>query len=197
MSDTARPTLFSRLVMWVLVCLFHLSGWKVVGGPPEFPRCLIIGAPHTSNWDFIRFVGVMDELELRPAFIGKHTLFRGPMGKFMRELGGIPVDRDAPGGIAQQVAGEFASREEFLLVMSPEGTRGSVSRWKTGFYRIAVAAGVPIVCGFLDHKRKELGLGPAIMPSGDFAADAHKFAEFYSQYYPITAEQIIGNDAGA
>ncbi|HSG33664.1 MAG TPA: lysophospholipid acyltransferase family protein [Sphingomonadaceae bacterium] len=190
----ARPSLFARLAKSVLVLLFRLSGWEVVGGPPEVRRCVIIGAPHTSNWDFVRFMGVTEVLGVQPAFIGKHTLFRGAVGRFMREMGGIPVDRSSPADAVRQVTREFARRDDFMLVMSPEGTRGHVGRWKTGFYRIALAAGVPIIPGFLDHANKRLGLGPAMMPSGDYEADMRHLVAFYSRYFPITLEQVLGGD---
>ncbi|TIX49281.1 acyltransferase [Alteraurantiacibacter aquimixticola] len=172
--------------------MFKVRGWRVEGHPvPEGRRCVFVAVPHTSNWDFIVFMGIANGVGMTPAFMGKHTLFKWPMGGFMREMGGVPVDRSAPGGIAGQMVEEFGKREEFMLVIAPEGTRSTTSRWKTGFYRIAMEAGVPLVCGFSDNARKVAGLGPAVMPTGDYHADMAKLFAFLDEETAIDAKAMI------
>ena len=186
-----RLSLLTRITRRVLVWLFKVRGWRVAGHPPpEGHRCVFVAVPHTSNWDFIAFMGIADANGVTPAFMGKHTLFKWPMGGFMREMGGVPVDRSAPGGVARQMVEEFARRDEFMLVIAPEGTRNTTSRWKTGFYRIALEAGVPLVCGYADHNRKVAGLGPAVMPTGDYHADMAKLFAFLADETTIDAQAM-------
>lgn len=187
-----RLSLLTRITRRVLVWLFHVRGWRVEGrAPPADHRCIFVAVPHTSNWDFITFMGIADANGLMPAFMGKHTLFKWPMGGFMREMGGVPVDRSAGGGVVRQVVDEFAAREEFMLVIAPEGTRKGVRKWNTGFYRIAMLAGVPLVCGFADHQRKVAGLGPAVMPTGDYHADMAKLFAFLDEETSISARGMV------
>ncbi len=187
-----RLSLFTRLTRRVLVWLFKLRGWRVEGGaPPAGRRCVFVAVPHTSNWDFIAFMGIADAHGITPAFMGKDSLFKGPVGTFMREMGGVPVDRSAPKGVVQQMVDEFARREEMMLVIAPEGTRSSVSRWKTGFYQIATKAGVPLVCGYADNKRKMAGLGPAVMPTGDYHSDMAKLFAFLGDRTSIDPQAMI------
>jgi 1-acyl-sn-glycerol-3-phosphate acyltransferase len=147
--------------------------------------------PHTSNWDFIAFMGIAHAHGITPAFMGKDSLFKGPMGTFMREMGGVPVDRSAAHGVVQQMVDEFARREEMMLVIAPEGTRSSVNRWKTGFYQIAMKAGVPLVCGYADNARKVAGLGPAVMPTGDYHADMARLFAFLGDTTAIDPQAMI------
>lgn len=176
----------------MLVWLFHVRGWRVEGrAPPADHRCIFVAVPHTTNWDFITFMGIADANGVTPAFMGKHTLFKWPMATFMREMGGVPVDRSAGGGVVRQVVDEFAARDEFMLVIAPEGTRKATSKWKTGFYRIAMLAGVPLVCGFADHERKVAGLGPAVMPTGDYHADMARLFDFLRDETAVDADAMI------
>jgi len=169
----------------LLLALYRRHVWHVSGGLPELPQFVVIGAPHTSNWDFITFLGVTEDLGVHASFIGKHSLFRWPLATFMREIGGIPVNRKAPGkNYVEQVVAEFSRRERLVLVISPEGTRSEVSKWRTGFYRIALGAGVPIVPAWLDRATHRAGFGSPIMPSGDYAADLAAIAGFYRSVMP-------------
>ena len=181
----ARPSLSSRLVLRVLLALYRWKGWTIAGQAPAARKYVLIGAPHTSNWDFVFFLGGTRDLGIKASFLGKHTLFRWPLGRFMRDMGGIPVDRKARGGnYVEQVAGEFARRDELALVIAPEGTRGPVGKWRSGFYHIALEAGVPIVPAWVDYRRRTGGLGDPIEPTGDFAADMRRIAEFYRGVMP-------------
>lgn len=187
-----RLSLLTRITRRVLVGLFRLRGWRVEGHPPPaVKRCIFVAVPHTSNWDFIAFMGIADANNVTPAFMGKDALFKWPMTRFMREMGGVPVDRSAPRGVVRQVVDEFAKRDEFMLVIAPEGTRKATSKWKTGFYRIAMKAGVPLVCGFADNERKIAGLGPAVMPTGDYYADMEKLFGFLEGETAIDAKAMI------
>ena len=188
----ARLSLPTRFTRWVLVSLFRMRGWQVEGrGPPDVQRCILVAVPHTSNWDFIVFMGIANANNVMPAFMGKDALFKWPMTRFMHEMGGVPVDRSAPRGVVRQVVQEFENRDEFMLVIAPEGTRKKTSIWKTGFYRIAMKAGVPLVCGFADNERKVAGLGPAVMPTGDYHADMEKLFGFLADETAIDAQAMI------
>jgi len=179
------PSLSSRLVLRLLLALYRWKGWTI-GLEAQLPaKCVVIGAPHTSNWDFIVFLGAMNDHGIRASFLGKHSLFRWPLARFMRDMGGIPVDRKAQGrNYVEQVVEEFARRDELALVIAPEGTRGAITKWRSGFYHIAVAAGVPIVPAWLDHARGVGHIGDPIEPTGDFARDMRTIAEFYHRAMP-------------
>lgn len=161
--------------MW----FYQTRGWTAVGAPPADRRCVIVAAPHTSNWDFINFLGLTNALGIKAHFMGKASLFKWPMTRFMRDMGGVAIDRSKSRNYVEATIAEFAARDEFMLVIAPEGTRGAVTQWRTGFYHIALGAGVPLVLGYVDYERKLGGLGPAIMPTGDYAADMAKIVDFY------------------
>jgi 1-acyl-sn-glycerol-3-phosphate acyltransferase len=174
----------ARILRWALSTYFGLTGWKVEGEVPATRKFVIIAAPHTSNWDFVYFVGGADRLKLNLSFMGKASLFRWPFGKLMRDMGGVPVDRAKTKDMVGAMVEEFARRDEFMLTIAPEGTRGRAREWKTGFYYIALRAGVPMVCGMMDYGRKVVGLGRAIMPTGDYEADMKVLREIYSNCTP-------------
>lgn len=174
----------ARLLTAAIDRWFRRQGWSVEGRAPEPRRFIVIAAPHTSNWDFLYFIGAAESLNLDLSFMGKESLFRRPFGRLMREMGGIPVDRSKSGNYVEQMVAEFARRAEFMLTIAPEGTRGKVRRWRTGFYHIAMGANVPLVCGLMDYRRKFVGLGPAIWPTGDYAKDMEQVTAFYSQCTP-------------
>jgi 1-acyl-sn-glycerol-3-phosphate acyltransferase len=179
-----RPSWFARMFERAIVGFYRRQGWTVVGGPPDPRRCVIVAAPHTSNWDFVYYIGGTRQLGVVTSFMGKKALFRWPFGGLMKELGGIPVDRSKSTNAVDAMIAEFKSRAEFMLTIAPEGTRGKVREWKTGFYHIAVGAGVPLVLGMMDYAKKTVGLGPAIWPTGDYEADMAKMYEFYASCTP-------------
>lgn len=199
------PSLLSRAVKRSLLALYHLKGWKIEGTRPAARKFVITGAPHTSNWDFVFFLGATHELGIEPSFMGKHTLFDGPQRRFMLDMGGVPIDRSKRANTVGQVADVFARADELALVVAPEGSRTSDGHWRTGVYHIAMAAGVPIVPAWVNHTTMRGGIGPAIMPTGDMAADLAKLADFYRSVLPdcprfeVLAEQArqLGGDTGA
>ena len=140
---------------------------------------VILGAPHTSNWDFVLMLGIAWEAELPFRWLGKHTLFRGPAAPVMRWLGGIPVDRRDPAGLVDDLVARMRAGEHFYLVVTPEGTR-SGSGWKSGFYRIARATGLPVTLGYVDRTTMTTGLGPTLTLTGDVRADMDRVRAFYA-----------------
>lgn len=164
--------------------LFRLKGWSVAGRAPGVRKCVILGAPHTSNWDFVFFLGVTDYFGFQPGFMGKLSLFKGPLGQFMLDMGGVPVDRSGGRNVVDAVAAEFARRDDLMLVIAPEGTRSGADGWRSGFYHIARAANVPVVCGWFNLAEKRGGLSAPIDMTGDQAADMARIAAFYQSVMP-------------
>ena len=181
---SARPTLLSRAVQWLLVRLYRHRGYRIEGGHPGVTRCVITGAPHTSNWDFIFVLGAVEQLGLKPAFIGKHTLFKWPMTRFMHDMGGIPVDRGRTQNFVAQVAEAFSGADELALVIAPEGSRSGNGEWRTGVWHMARAAGVPIVPAWVDHRTMKGGIGSPVWPTDDIGADLSRIAAFYLSKMP-------------
>lgn len=185
------PGPVARFVRRLLLAMYRIRGWKAVGVVPEPRRFVLIAAPHTSNWDFVNFLGLTADLKIRPHFMAKLSLFRWPLGGFIRQMGGVAVDRRGGGNVVQQMVDEFARRTEFMLTVAPEGTRGKTAKWRTGFYQIAMAAKVPMVVGMMDYGTKTGGLGPLIWPSGDFRADMLKVLEVYRTCIPKIPERAV------
>ncbi|RDV07622.1 acyltransferase [Sphingorhabdus pulchriflava] len=183
-NQIRRPSLVSRLFRRALVWIYRRNGWSAFGEVPEPRKFVLIAAPHTSNWDFLYFIGLTEDLGIMPHFMAKKSLFRWPWKNFMLDMGGVPVDRSSNQNYVQAMIDEFAKRTEFMLTIAPEGTRGAVRKWKTGFYHIALGAKVPLVVGMMDYAKKSGGLGPAIWPTGDFKADMAKIAELYAKVTP-------------
>lgn len=182
------------LVKRALLTGFDRAGWDVEGNLPLPPKVVIMGAPHTSNWDFIVFMSAMEKLGLEAHFIGKHSLFRWPVGDFMLGMGGIPVDRTARNDLTEQVAARIRAAERYALVIAPEGTREPTTRWRTGFYRIAMAAGVPIQCAGPDYPRLRGVFGPVIHPTGDFKQDMAPAWAFFRTLKPQHPERALFPD---
>jgi 1-acyl-sn-glycerol-3-phosphate acyltransferase len=158
----------------------RLRGWRIEGEVPDEPKMILLVAPHTSNWDFLTGLWAKFALRLKAGFLGKHTLFWWPLGVFLRSIGGIAIDRSKPAGITEDSTRAFRESERLMLVIAPEGTRSKSKRWKSGFYRIAVAAEVPILLVAFDYPRKVIRLGPLFRPTGDYEKD---LAEIQSHYH--------------
>ncbi len=155
-------------------------GWRVEANLPVPEKCVVIGAPHTSAKDFFAMLLLTTSLGVKFHWVAKDTLFWGPMGYIARLFGGIPVNRREQTGFVERMATLFQERTVLRLAIIPEGTRRRTDYWKTGFYYIARAANVPIVMGFADYKRKTVGLGPSLIPTGDIQADMRIIREFYT-----------------
>lgn len=160
----------------------RLNGWTVEGSlPPEARKCVLIAAPHTSNWDLPYTLMVAFVLHLNVYWMGKHSLFAFPFGPVMRWLGGIAVDRSRSTNLVSASAVALKAADgPVQLVVPPEGTRGRTTHWKTGFYYIALEAGVPIVLAYMDYARRVSGLGPVFVPTGDIDADMAEIKRFYA-----------------
>ncbi len=180
-----RITVFSTplvtpLLRWVSILVLALIGWKIRGRELERQRCVLIGAPHTSNWDFPLMIMAVLKLRLRVYWMGKHTLFPFPFAGLMKWLGGIPIDRGRPHNVVRETVRQYEKNDELVVLVPPEGTRSKVTHWKTGFYHIASNAGVPILLGYVDAGRKEAGFADFYQPSGDLDHDLAEIRKFYA-----------------
>lgn len=146
-------------------------GWRVEGAIPNLPKFVIAVAPHTSNWDFAVGVATMFALDLKIAFLGKHTIFRWPFGSALRWLGGIPVDRSSSHGIVADSVRAFDNSDRLVLAIAPEGTRKRVERFRTGFLHIARGARAPVLLAALDYGERCVRFGPLLEPGEDVEAD--------------------------
>lgn len=158
-----------------------VSRWRYVSpATPPQGGGILIGAPHTSNWDFIIMLAITAQAGISARYLGKHTLFEGPLGPLMRALGGIPVDRRNPQGIVDDIVRRVQAGDRFYLVVTPEGTRSKGEYWKSGFYRIAMETGLPITLGYVDRPTRTVGLGLTFQPTGDVRADMDLVRAFYA-----------------
>ncbi len=190
-------TIFTTPVVNTLLRAFsvgflRLTGWKLDGAlPAGQDKCVLIAAPHTSNWDLPYTLMVAFALRLNIYWMGKAQIFRFPFGPVMRWLGGIAVQRDKSNNLVAASAEAIKAADGPLqLVVPPEGTRSKTRYWKTGFYWIAVTAEVPIVMAYMDYSRKLSGLGPVFIPTGDIEADMAKIKAFYAPFKGKNASQF-------
>jgi len=176
--------LIRPLMRWLALCFLRLRGWRLEGSlPPEAARSVLIAAPHTSNWDGPYMLMSAFAFRLNVRWMGKASLFKWPWGPLMRWLGGIAVQREQRGNlVAASIEALKGAEGGLQLLIAPEGTRGLVREWKTGFYRIAEGAGLPILPTYLDFGGKRVGLGPLMWPSGDLEADLTRLRAFYAPY---------------
>ncbi len=159
--------------------ILKIGGWEMAGEFPAEKRAVVIAAPHTSNWDGFWALVYKVAMQLDIHFFAKRSLFWFPLSALLRGLGGIPLDRKRAGSAVDQAIDMFRSSESFYFGLAPEGTRSRADHWKSGFYRIAEGAEVPVVLGFLDYGRRRIGIGPALRLSGDVHKDLDFFREFY------------------
>ncbi len=172
---------FARLSGNLVLKLF---GWHRAGEVPASRNMVIIAAPHTSNWDFIFLLAAAYSFGISINWLGKDSLFSSPLGPLLRFTGGIAVDRSKSNNLVQTLTAEIEQGNGVNLVVPPSGTRGYTDYWKSGFYRIAQAAQIPLVCGYLDYEKKEAGLGPAFLPT-EVSTDMERLRGFYG---PIAAK---------
>jgi 1-acyl-sn-glycerol-3-phosphate acyltransferase len=173
--------LIATLLRAISLLVLRLSGWKVEGSmPADIDRCVMIAAPHTSNWDLPFTLMIAFALRTPIYWMGKESIFHFPFRRLMMWMGGIPVDRSKSNNMVAASIAALQAAEHLVLIVPPEGTRSKVTRWKTGFYHIAHGAGTPILLGFLDFHRKVGGIGPVFHPSGNIDADMDEIKRFYA-----------------
>jgi 1-acyl-sn-glycerol-3-phosphate acyltransferase len=181
--DAAVPAQYprrnNRLTRAIGRSMMRVSGWHVVGTLPDVPKVIVSVAPHSSNWDFVVGVMVLLSLDVKISFLGKHTLFTGAFGRFMRAIGGIPVDRAKPHGVVGDTVVALRAADRIVFALSPEGTRQLDKGFKTGFLHMAHGADVPICLAYFDFANKAVGFGPLMRASGDVNADMQKVLEYY------------------
>ncbi|MEZ5457399.1 MAG: lysophospholipid acyltransferase family protein [Lysobacteraceae bacterium] len=176
------PRRGNAFLRWVGRSILRLGGWRIVGEFPDVPKLVLIVAPHSSAWDGIWGLPAMLALGVDLAIMGKRELFFWPLGPLLRWLGAFPVNRRNSVGLIEQVTSRFAKREHFWLALAPEGTRRRVEHWKTGFWRIARAADVPVLCAYFHYPDKVIGLGQLFQTSDDLDADMRSLREYYAPF---------------
>lgn len=165
--------------------LLKTAGWKVSVTVPDYPRCIICVAPHTSNWDFIIGKLAYSSVGRKAGFLMKETWFFWPLGALFRSIGGIPVPRgksNRNGSLVEYLTGRFENSEQMVLAITPEGTRSKTSRWHTGFLRIAQAAGIPIVLGVIDFATKRVMINDILNMTGNLELDMRNVKDFYKPF---------------
>ena len=163
--------------------VLRLARWRTVG---EVPRSgVLVGAPHTSNWDWVAMLLLMWSDGVPPRVLIKAEIMRTPLGPLLRANGGISLDRQNPGAVVRNLVAEAKSGEPFLLIIAAEGTRKKVDYWKSGFYRIAKQTGLPISMGFIDGPTRTLGFGPSLVPTDDVVADMDVVRAFYADKHGV------------
>ncbi len=165
--------LAARLVLFI-------SRYKIIGAPPKHPVCVLVAAPHTSNWDFFLMLAMAWRSGLTPVWLGKKEMFFFPVKGLLRRLGGIPVDRQSPAGMVAEIVARAKAGAHTAIVIPPEGTRSKKTYWKSGFRRIAAGAEIPIVLTFLDGPTKTGGYGAELYATDDVKADMDKIRAFYA-----------------
>jgi 1-acyl-sn-glycerol-3-phosphate acyltransferase len=187
------PVLSTLLRLWAKTHL-KLFGWRREGTLPDIPKYVVIAAPHTTNWELPTAIMAAFAFRIKIYWMGKDNLFRFPFGGLFRWLGGIPVNRRESTGLVARTVETFNENDELVIVMAPEGTRSKTGNWRTGFYHMARGAGVPIVLAFLDYRRKVVGIGPVVNPTGDIDADMREMRRFYADItgkHPENSGQAI------
>lgn len=170
--------------MWrgIARLILRIGGWTIAGELPAYEKAVFVAAPHTSNWDGFWLLVYKVALDIEVHFLAKHTLFWWPLGSVLRAMGAIPVDRAVSASTVQQVVDAFAERDRFWFALSPEGTRKWQPYWKTGFYRIAKTANVPIVLAFIDYRKKRMGIGITLPENRTLEEDLETIREFYASF---------------
>ena len=163
----------------------RLAGWQFEGGLPPEKKYVALAVPHTSNWDGLLLVALLQSVGLDMEWMIKDGWVKGPLGPVLRRLGAVGIDRAHHTNVVEQMVAELRRRDRFVLGIPPEGTRSRADHWKSGFYHIARGAEVPVVPGYLDYGRRRAGLGPAITLSGDVRADMDRIRAFYAAMKPV------------
>lgn len=169
------------MVLFLFTLFYRLKGWKTgTPLPPEITHCIVIAAPHTSNWDFVYGIVSINIFKLKINYLAKKELFVWPIKNIFLKSGGIPVERKGNHHLVDSMVELFKSKDRVILAIPPEGTRKRVAKWKSGFYHIALAANVPVVLGYIDYKTRTAGFGPVLKMTGDKKSDWEKIRAFYA-----------------
>ena len=178
MPSSERPTHAFR--RWLGKRVLKATGWTFDGTSPVARSYVLIAAPHSTNWDLFFMLLLAWSAGIELSWMGKHTLFRGPLGPLSRRLGGLPVRRNGRENVVSQMVKEFSESSDLVLTSAPEGTRSYAPYWKSGFYQIALAAKVPVVLGYLDYRARQGGFGPELVPTGVPEEDMKVIRQFYA-----------------
>jgi len=193
MVTAVRTTIFSTPILtpilrFISIIILKIIGWNAKGEETTIKKFVLIGAPHTSNWDFPLMLMVVLKLKLSVFWMGKHTLFPFPFAGLMKWLGGIPINRSASHNVVRETVKHYKENKELIVLIPPEGTRSKVSEWKTGFYHIANMANVPILLGYVDAKNKEAGFVDFFYPTGNSEKDMDEIQKFYAPLKGLIAK---------
>jgi 1-acyl-sn-glycerol-3-phosphate acyltransferase len=168
------------MLQWLANRIFSAFGWTLVGQLPDVDKAVFIAAPHTSNWDGFWFLCYKHAIDVEVSFLAKESLFWWPLGPVLRSMGALPIDRGDAQTIVPRLVREFERADHLYLALAPEGTRKWKPHWKSGFYRIARAAGVPIVLAFIDYPNRRIGIGPTLPDDRTMAEDLDDIRRFYA-----------------
>jgi 1-acyl-sn-glycerol-3-phosphate acyltransferase len=168
---------------WICLLFLKIMGWKIGKRlDPSLKKCVLVAAPHTSNWDYPFALSTLYACGVKTNFLAKKSLFKFPLGIIMRASGGVPVDRSKHNNMVDFMIGKFNESSELIMMIPAEGTRSFVTEWKSGFYHTAMGAGVPIALGYLDYKNKVAGFGDLFYPTGDYQKDLISIKDYYRQF---------------
>ncbi len=181
MSRAASPSLAVRFFRPLAYAWLKLARFKVVGEMPAAAKFVIVANPHTTNWDLPNTLAAGMHYGVRVNWVGKASLFRWPLGGFMRWLGGLSVDRSTSTNAVAAMVETFAAAERMALVIAPAGTRSTTAPWKSGFYHIAHGAGVPLVLAFINYESRTVGIAGTLQPTGDYDADLAAIQAIYAK----------------
>jgi 1-acyl-sn-glycerol-3-phosphate acyltransferase len=176
---------------FVCAIYLRLAGWKVRGDWPNLRKAVLVAAPHTSSWDGLNMLATAGFYRVRLRWMGKRSLTKGPFGWLMTSLGCVPIDRSSANDVVRAMAEAFAAEEHMILAVPPEGTRSAVREWKTGFYHIARAAGVPLILSVLDYGTKTVSLAGVVTPSGDYEADLPVIRSHYANAVGLRPDKFV------
>lgn len=164
---------------WIARLIMKLCGWTALDKVTDVSKAVVIAAPHTSNWDALWAIVYVVATQKKLTFFAKHTLFWFPLGTVLRAFGCIPLDRSRATTVVRQAINMFGTNDSFMIALAPEGTRSRASGWKSGFYRIALGAEVPVLVGTIDYQRKEVGIVGRVDLTGDTEHDLQALAQYY------------------
>ena len=169
------------MITRLFILIFKLKGWKIVGTvPPDIKKAVVIAAPHTSNWDFVYAIAIFKLLKLKIRYLIKREVNFFPLSILLKNTGAIPVERSARHNLTDQIVNMLKAEDELLVAIPAEGTRSRVDKWRSGFYYTALNAGVPVLPGYLDFKKKEGGFGAPIYLTGNKEEDMQMLKNFYA-----------------